>query len=239
MKRTWPLILLIGAIGCGPTPAPPKGTPAVAADTGAVWKRVEFPTVADNVRNDTLLVQVSFDLGDGTYMMVASNVQENRDGLRLVHYRPTADSAAQVIASSKPGYDSFTLYPTFFTTGRAEDGLLILANMGEKQSWGQDVFWLHDGHFADLGFLDAAERGWRTYADSLQQWRTSIAERAIVRGGNGQFEIAFSGDSLQLYDDQRGHLEVMYPTAAVRYRCAAGKAELLIDGEVAKPGAPA
>ena len=101
------------------------------------------------------------------------------------------------------------------------------------------MFWLHDDRIADLGFLDVAERTWRTYADSLQQWRTSIAERAIVRGGKGQFEIAFSGDSLQLYDDQRGHLEVMYPAPVVRYRCAAGKAELVIDGEVVTSGPPA
>ena len=208
-------------------------------DTGAVWERVEFPTVEDNVHNDTLLVQVTFDLGDGTFMMVASNVQENRDGLRLVHYRPTADSAAQVITSSKPGYDSFTLFPTFFRTSRAADGLLILANLGEKQSWGQDVFWLKDDRFTDLGFLDVAARGWRTYADSLQQWRTSIADRAIVHGTDGVFVIAFSGDSVQLYDDLRGHEEVMYPASAVRYRCANGKTELMIDGEVVTPGPPA
>ena len=50
-----------------------------------------------------LLVQVTFDLGDGTFMMVASNVQENRDVCGSMHYRPTADSAAQVITSSKTG----------------------------------------------------------------------------------------------------------------------------------------
>lgn len=238
MKHPWPLILLIGAIACDRQPGPKPST-ETAIDPKGQWERVEFPTVEDNVRNDTLLVQVTFDLGKGNFLMVAGNVEETRDGLRLYLYHPDRDSNAVVTACSKPGFDSYTMYPTFFSTGRPEDGTVILANMGEKQSWGQEAFWLKDERFIHLGFLDVAQRGWRTYADSLQQWRTSIAERALVSGGAGQFEFSFIGDSLQLYDDFNGHQEVMLPASQVRYRCAAGKTELMINGVPVTPRQPA
>ncbi len=195
--------------------------------------------VPDNVKHDTLLIQVTFDLGDGTFVMVASNVEETRDGLRLYLYRPEPDSSADVIASSKPGYDSYTMFPTFFSTDKPEDGLVLLTNMGEKQSWGQEAFWLKDQRFNHLGFLDVAVRDWRTTGDTVQQWRTSIAERTLVSGGNGLFEFAFTGDSLQLYDDLQGHQEVMFPANAVRYKASNGKAELLINGTPVSAAPPA
>ena len=107
---------------------------------------------------------------------------------------------------------------------------MILANMGERESWGQEAFWLKDGRFISLGWLNVAQRDWKTVDDSLQQWRTNIAPRATVHGGNGAFLIGFSGDSLQLYDDLQGHLEVTLPSNRLRYRCTEGQAELLIDG---------
>lgn len=219
-------------IGCGGDVRTESSSVASDSTTAPVagWKQRSFPMVEDNVRNDTLLVQVTFDLGDDTFLMVAGNVEETREGLRLYLYRPLPDSSAEVLASSKPGYDSFTMLPTFFTTGSPEDGLVLLANMGEKQSWGQEAFWLKDQRFHYLGFLDVAVREWRTAGDTTQQWRTSIAERTLVSGGNGEFEFGFTGDSLQLYDDLQGHHEVMFPASAVRYRGANGQAQLVING---------
>jgi hypothetical protein len=210
-----------------PTPLPPVEN---IAEQGPAWKRIDLQGLDDNVKHDTLLIQTTFDLGDGTFLMVASNVAETREGVRLYLYTPNADSSAHVIASSKPGYDSETMLPTFFGTGNKADGWILLANMGERESWGQEVFWLKDQRFIHLGFVDVAQRDWKVSEDTSYQWRVNIAPRAEVYGENGTFSIVFSGDSVQLYDDLQGHREVMFPASSLRYKCVEGKATLMING---------
>ncbi|MBL0043362.1 MAG: hypothetical protein IPP33_02765 [Flavobacteriales bacterium] len=223
--------VVIALIGCGT--GNPKGATTDVAEstvTGPLWKLVDLPGLDDNVKHDTLLIQTTFDLGDGTFIMVASNKEETREGIRLCLYRPSADSSAEMIAFSKPGYDSETMLPSFFSTGKKEDGWILLANMGERESWGQEAFWLKDQKFHSLGFLDVAQRDWKTSDDSTFQWRTNIGPRAIVNGMNGKFTISFSGDSLQLYDDLQGHREVVIRASSLRYQCSEGKAALVING---------
>ncbi|HMU13441.1 MAG: hypothetical protein JST41_07505 [Bacteroidetes bacterium] len=192
---------------------------------------LDLPILADNVRNDTLLVHTTYDLGDGTFLMAAQNNNYNREGIRLYLYHPKADSSAEILAWSKPGYDSETMLPTFFTTGDRANGLVILANMGERQSWGQEVFWLDGDSIRSLGFMDVAVREWRTEGDSTYQFRTSVAPRTAVHGDSGAFTFTFSGDSVQVYDDLRGGSEVMYPSGRVGYRSNHGHWRLVIDGE--------
>jgi hypothetical protein len=220
-------------IGCGaPEPAPIPTAPAPDSTAALpTWKVLELPILPDNVRHDTLLVHTTYDLGDGLFLMAAQNNNYNKEGIRLYLYRPKADSSAEVLSWSKPGYDSETMLPTFFTNGNNADGLVIIANMGERQSWGQEAFWLKDNAIKSLGFLDVAVRDWKTVDDSTYQFRTSIAPRTEVRGSGGTFEFSFTGDSLQLYDDLQGHMEVMLPASAVRYRSAEGKATLFLNGQ--------
>jgi hypothetical protein len=66
------------------------------------------------------------------------------------------------------------MLPTFFTNGNKADGLVIIANMGERQSWGQEAFWLKDNAIKSLGWLDVAVRDWKTVDDSTYQFRTRI-----------------------------------------------------------------
>ncbi|MBK9289503.1 MAG: hypothetical protein IPN38_17965, partial [Flavobacteriales bacterium] len=147
-----------------------------------------------------------------------------------------ADSSAEILACSKPGYDSETMLPTFFTNGNKADGLVIIANMGERQSWGQEVFRLKDNATEELGPRCRRARGGR-------RWTTAptSSARASHRGpkcaeATAPSCSASTGDSLQLYDDQQGQMEVMLPAIAVRYRAGEGKATLIING---KPVAPA
>ncbi len=228
-------VLLLMACG---DPVPENGVPVeTVQDTVAAlpgWKRLDLAILPDNVLHDTLLVHTTYDLGDGLFLMAAQNNNYNREGIRLYLYRPKADSSAELLAWSKPGYDSETMLPTFFTNGHKADGMVILANMGERQSWGQEVFWLKDGKISGLGFLDVAVREWRTVDDSTYQFRTSIAPRTVVTGADGMFDFAFTGDSLQLYDDLQGHSEVMLPTGAVRYRYGNGW-RLWLNGRPVEP----
>jgi hypothetical protein len=230
--------LVIGCGGGGPEPSVTTTTPGSdSAATSSAWKVLDLPILADNVRHDTLLIHITYDMGDGLFLMAAQNNNYNKEGIRLYLYRPKADSSAEIIARSKPGNDSETMLPTFFTNGNKADGLVIIANMGERQSWGQEAFWLKDNTIRSLGWLDVAVREWKTVDDSTYQFRTSIAPRTEVRGSNGAFEFSFTGDSLQLYDDLQGHLEVMLPASAVRYRSGEGKATLIVNGQPVFPAA--
>lgn len=229
--------VVLMACGGGAEHAPLPTSEPVAHSTLPRWNKLDLPILPDNVHHDTLLVHTTYDLGDGLFLMAAQNNSYNREGIRLYLYHPKADSSAQILAWSKPGYDSETMLPTFFSTGRKEDGLVILANMGERQSWGQEAFWLKDRRIQGLGFLDVAVREWKTMDDSTYQFRTSIAPRAEVNGANGVFEFSFTGDSLQLYDDLQGHSEVMLPASAVRYRYDNGWTLWLNGKPVAPPPA--
>lgn len=209
----------------------PAAPPALAVDSAQLWRPLELAHLDDNVKHDTLLIQTTFRLGDSSYVMVASNVEETREGLRLVLYRPRPDSSADVIAMSKPGYDSRTMLPTFFRGPAPAAGLLVLANMGERDSWGQEVFLLKDGRFLELGFLNVAVPTWEQREEGPVRRLQSVAPNAVVTGPVNDLSIAFQGDSLLLYDDLRGHQEVSLAPARVRYRIKEGKAVLVLDGE--------
>ena len=51
-----------------------------------------------------------------------------------------------MMAISSPAYDSWTMLPTFFPidTARPTDAMWVLANFGEKESWGQKLLWLDE-----------------------------------------------------------------------------------------------
>ena len=210
MKVMPSLATVVLLAACSGAPRSSPDVPPSSIDTGTpgtAWRVLDLPILADNVRNDTLLVHTTYDLGDGTFLMAAQNNNYNREGIRLYLYHPKADSSAEILAWSKPGYDSETMLPTFFTTGDRANGLVILANMGERQSWGQEVFWLDGDSIRSLGFMDVAVREWRTEGDSTYQFRTSVAPRTAVHGDSGAFTFTFSGDSVQVYDDLRGGSE--------------------------------
>lgn len=225
-----------GTTSADSTGQPGAVTPLVNAKT---FSLKDLPDLDENVRNDTLLVYTIHDLGNGEFVMAAKNVDEKREGLRLILYRPKPDSSAEVLAVSKPAYDSEVMLPTYFTTGDTADGIIILANYGGLESWGQNAFWLKDHHFIDLGWLDVADRGWKTRMDSLQQWRSNIAPLTAVHGADGRFEFTFTGDSLQLYDDLQGGTEVMFPASRIKYRYDGHRMELVVDGVPRLPKEPA
>lgn len=207
-------------IGCGNSDG--DGT----ADAGTLVDQVQreggvpplvFKEVDDNLKHDTLLIQVTFDMGDGTFIMVASNVEETFEGVRLYRYRPKPDSSAEVLAASSPGYDSWTMLPTFFADTRpGRSGHLVLANFGERESWGQKLL-RTDGTFSDLAFLDIALPERMMEDDTLRLKRRNIAPFARLSISGDTAIFRFACDSVFLYDDQDGHYDVVLPANAVRY----------------------
>lgn len=238
MKRTAPLIGLLVLAACttstpDPRPAAPSTSgPAVHPMAGArAFTRLDLPNLDDNVRHDTLLIYTTHAVGNGEFVMAARNKDDTREGLRLILYRPRADSSAEVLALSKPAFDSDVMLPTFFATGDTADGIVVLANYGAWDSWGQNAFWLKDHRFRDLGWIDVAERTWETRVDSLQQRRLNIAPKTLVTGIDGQFDFSFTTDSVQLYDDLLGAHEVMVPAGRIHYRYDGQRMLLVVDGK--------
>ncbi len=249
MKYSPILFSALALASCSSPEEAPVGTTSsdTTAQTGALapladaktFSLKDLPNLDENVRNDTLLVYTTHDLGNGDFVMAAKNVDEMREGLRLILYRPRPDSSAEVLAVSKPAYDSEVMLPTYFSTGDTADGTIILANYGGLESWGQNAFWLKGHRFIDLGWLDVADRGWKTRFDSLQQRRSNIAPLTMVHGADGHFEFSFTGDSLQLYDDLQGGTEVMFPASRVKYRYDGDRMILVVDGMPRLPRDPA
>lgn len=181
-------------------------------------KPYEFSTVDDNIQNDTLLTQTTFDLGDSTFIMVASNVVETFEGLRLYRYRFTADSTVERIATSSPGYDSWTMLPTFFALDsvRPTDALWVLANFGEKESWGQKLMIL-DWEFTDHGFLDVALPERVQEGDSSLLKRRNVAPYMRYSESGDTAVFLFACDSVYLYDDQAGGMDQVVAAERLRF----------------------
>ncbi|HMN06358.1 MAG TPA: hypothetical protein PKD45_11585 [Flavobacteriales bacterium] len=231
MMKALTLAACLALTACSTPPGPTK-PPAIPDLPGAKgYALLDLPNQDDNVHHDTLLVYTTHALGDGRFIMAAKHVEDSREGLRLILYRPRPDSSAEVLAFSKPAYDSAVMLPTFFGTGDTEDGLIILANYGERESWGQNVFWLKDGQFHDLGWLDVVQRTWVEREGERQQQRNSIAPSTKISGVDGQFDFTFSADSVQLYDDLQGGIGVMLASPRVQYRFDGNGMVLYVDGE--------
>ncbi len=168
----------------------------------------DFTVLDDNLHHDTLLIQTTFDLGDSTYVMVASNVDDTFEGLRLYRYRFAADSAVEMMAVSSPAYDSWTMLPAFFPidTTAPGDALWLLANFGEKESWGQKLLWL-DTDFTDMGFMDVAlpEREMEDSVLVLKRRNIGPSTRMEERSDTTYFR--FACDSVYVYDDLAGHVD--------------------------------
>jgi hypothetical protein len=208
--------LIVGLSACGGKPSTDRTVQSTEPIKGQA--PFVFAQVDDNIRHDTLLIQTTFDLGDSTYIMVASNVEETFEGLRLYRYRFFGpDSAFEMMAVSTPAYDSWTMLPTFFGTDSTDThALWVLANFGEKESWGQKLLWL-DWDFTDMGFLEVALPERVMEEDTLRLKRRNIGPFTRVEERQDSTYFRFACDSVFLYDDQAGSVDQVLPSSAVHY----------------------
>lgn len=177
---------------------------------------VEIPALEDNIRHDTLLIQTTFDMGDGTYVMVAGNVEPTFEGIRLYRYELLPDSNARILAFSSAGYESWTMLPTFFAIKDPPGTHLILANFGERESWGQKLIYM-DSAYTDLGFLDLAFPERVVESDTSYLKRTNIAPYGRLAMHLDTAVLTFECDSAFLYDDMDGHHDTMVAGHTIRY----------------------
>lgn len=204
------LLFLLGA--CSQPTADRTGEHLV--EHGA--KPVAFASLDDNIRHDTLLIQTTFDMGDSTFVMVAGNVNPTFEGIRLYRYKARPDSSAEILAASTPGYDSWTMLPTFFAYPDPPGTYLILANFGERESWGQKLIFM-DRAFTDLGFMDVAYPERITEADTSYLKRTNIGPYGRFAMHTDTLVFTFECDSLFLFDDMAGNHDRTVASHSLRY----------------------
>lgn len=189
----------------------------------------------DQVRHDTLLIQVTFDLGDGTQVMVASHVDEKFEGLRLYRYRVLPDSQALVLKASGPAYDSWTMLPTFFRHPHDSAAWIILADLGERQSWGQKVFRLDAGGFNELGFLDVALPVSLPEADGGAKLKGIGPVTRVMKDGD-DILFRFQVPVIHLYDDLAGGIDLRMGGDRITYRWSPTLGMVLhVDGKPRRP----
>jgi hypothetical protein len=238
MMRRIPGIALIALLAsCGGGAEQGSGTTDQGTSTAVlrdVSGRKPFPfrQFDQNVFHDTLLVQTSFDLGDGSYVMVASNVEDTFEGLRLYRYRFKPDSTVDMMAISPPAYDSWTMLPTFFPldTLQPADAMWVLANFGEKESWGQKVLLL-DFDIMDVGFMDVALPERVLEDDTLRLKRRNVAPFMRYSEHGDTAVWLFACDSVYLYDDQAGQLDQVLHASRLRFTFEANEGlALWVDG---------
>ncbi|MBK6342481.1 MAG: hypothetical protein IPF41_07815 [Flavobacteriales bacterium] len=200
---------------------------------------IEFRVIDDNLVHDTLLIQTTFDLGDGSFVMVASNREDTWEGLRLYRYRLATDSTPEMLAVSAPAYDSWTMLPTFFSRDSAlASGLWVLANFGERESWGQKFMKL-DSAFLDLGFLDATAVEWVDDGGTRALKRRNIGPFTRMEFGGDSLQIAFDCDSVFLYDDRAGTMDQVIEAKRLRYTWTPHEGLVLwLDGQKRQAATP-
>lgn len=211
MIRPAAFAVLLAACG---SPAPETTTTPTIMVHGA--KPAELTAVDDNIRHDTLLIQTTFAMGDSTYVMVASHVEPKFEGVRLYRYTLLPDSNARILSHSNGAYDSWTMLPTFFPIPDPPGTYLVLANFGERESWGQKLIYM-DSTFTDLGFIDLAYPERITEGDTAFMKRTNIAPYGRLALHNDTAVFTFDCDSLFLYDDMAGHNDLIVPASSIHY----------------------
>jgi|GEM_PF-6889520 len=181
------------------------------------FERIDFPEVDVDPGNDSLWYHLVLDIPGDKWLAVAQPTNENnRRGIRMQLMSMNVDSTFSVHTESSPGYDSAKLFPTFFKD--AQGRLIILADTGERQSWGQKVYLLNNERFEDLGFLDVGTVAY-TEEDGQQILApTTIAERVTIEQTKKGLEFRFSGKDLVLFDDGKGNLDTIIDASSICYR---------------------
>jgi len=157
--------------------------------------------------NDSLWYHLVLDIpGDLDFAIAQPTEETNRFGIRFQLLDNKADGTFECKGESSPAYDSAKLFPTFFKNQAGQH--IILADTGEKVSWGQKVYLLDNGTFYDLGFIDMGTVDYATNleSDSLELSPQSIAPRLKIEDSKKGLEFRVDGETMVLYDNGKGKL---------------------------------
>lgn len=181
------------------------------------YERIALMPIEDHFELDSILIHNTYELSEGQFMMVSRSTEESFEGLQM-HLYTLKDSLPIISASSTPAYDSWIYLPTFFISPDQQDTLLM-AEIGERESWGARLLRIEDGAFVDLGFIDIAIRGSK-FDEELETdvlFLKSVAPNTTIRSQSEILFVSFGPESVHIYDDQKGNADTLYPADQVKY----------------------
>lgn len=209
-QQTIPVVLVAFLFACT------GNGPSSNGFASGEYEKIALMPIDDNFEQDTLLLHNTYEMNPGQFMMVARNVEENFEGLRMFLYK-IKNGAANITATSTGAYDSWIYLPTFFISPDESD-TLIMVETGERESWGARLVRLQNGQFEDLGFVDMAARG--TKYDELEEQEVMVLKSIVpftrISGNSDGLVLDFDVD-VHLFDDHKGGLDTLYQKGQVRY----------------------
>ena len=216
------LFTIFGFIACGEDPMTKEEGKEEEVFTKKeviedAYERIALMPIEDHFELDSILIHNTYELSEGHFMMVSRASEDSFIGLQM-HLYTLMDSLPIVSASSTPAYDSWIYLPTFFVSSDRQDTLL-LAEIGERESWGARLLRIHDGVFVDLGFIDIALRDHK-FDEELEtdvMFLKSVASNTSIKANGEGLIVSFGPEPLHIYDDQLGNADTLYPADQVIY----------------------
>ena len=181
-------------------------------------EEAEIPPTPDS----SFVYQVVFQIETNLFLAVAQPTKLDREGVRLQLIEKKGDNKFKLLGSSSPAYDSPMLFPNFFKNDLGQ--IIIMANMGEEESWGAKVYYIGGKKIKDIGFVDIANVERRQFPKedgSMESYRPIVPSTKITSNNSG-LTFSFEGKKMVLYDDLNGNLEVIF---------SKGEYEYLYDGK--------
>lgn len=110
----------------------------------------------EEINIDTLFIQVAFELNPQRWILIARNIDEDPEGLKLLLIDPTKGN--KLLYRSKGAYESMILHPTFFVPDNEKTPWVILCALGMDESWGQNLFFMNGDEINEIAYLDIAKK---------------------------------------------------------------------------------
>lgn len=137
----------------------PDNHPAISVDysNGVSYQKSEYPLLeAENILIDSLFIQVAYKLGSKRNLLIARNIEDDVQGLKLLLVDPSDNN--KLIYRSSGSYESMTLHPTFFVPNNSSYPTIITCGIGMLESWGQRLFIMKGDTLNDISYLDIAAK---------------------------------------------------------------------------------
>jgi len=214
------LFVIFGFFACGEDPNSEEllaEEEQIAEIIEDAYERIALMPIEDHFELDSILIHNTYELSEGHFMMVSRSTEESFEGLRM-HLYTLKGSLPIISASSTPAYDSWIYIPTFFISPDEQDTLLM-AEIGERESWGARLLRIENGAFVDLGFIDIALRGSKFDEDLEMDVMVlkSVAPNTNIRSQGELLIVSFGPEPVHVYDDQMGNADTLYPADKVQY----------------------
>ncbi len=165
----------------------------------ASYVKKEFPLIdPESINIDTLYIQVAYAINENRWVLIARSIEDDPKGLKFMIVDPKKDF--KLIYRSKGAYESLTLHPTFYLPKDRKKAWIILCNLGQYESWGQELFFMKGDSVNEIAYLDIAikEEADSIYYESGFVLKDVSAVTSIYEDTKG-IHFAFNTDSIMYF----------------------------------------